>query len=209
MTDSKTARPQHHTKRKGAVPRPVQPVGAAIHTVTPFDPLHAGRATFHYRRPLTSELLEHEFRLTRKQAYAVATHTARHGLVRRSARAAALKYWGVTILLALSFAIILYYFLSEPYLDWSASLPTGHPALVIVPLLIATLLAFTGFALWLLAERRLMDRIVDREIRRCWHDQECLWCGHDMTGCTVDRERWSRCPECGMRSPIGARATTI
>lgn len=199
---------QNQPKRKGAVPRPVKPVGAVVESVSPFDPLMIGVLTYPFRRPKTRQLLETEFSLTRKQAYAVAVHAARHKQVRREAMAAAVKFWlmsafGVVVLSTI-FGPILY----SLYLDWVLTLKPSDPA-TSASVLLGVSFAWLGVCLWFAAERWIMDGIVNREIRRCWGDQECIWCGRDMAGCVVDRERWSMCPECGMRSPIGARATTI
>jgi hypothetical protein len=207
MSDESTKN-QNPNQRKGAVPRPVQPVGAVVESVTPFDPLRLGVLTYPLRRPKTRHLLETEFALTRKQAYAVAVHAAQHKPTRRTALVAALKFWlmvafGVVVLSTI-FGPILY----TQYLRWILTLKPSDPATA-VSVLLGISFASIGLCLWFAAERWIMDRIVDREIRRCWGDQECIWCGRDMAGCVVDRERWSRCPECGMRSPIGARASTI
>jgi len=202
------SRIQNTTKRKGAVPRPVQPVGAILDSVSPLDPIGLGVLTFPLRRPNTRQLLETEFALTRKQAYALAVHAAGHKRVQREAILAALKFWLIAvfgvIVLSTIFGTVLY----VQYQRWILTLKPSDPATMASVILGATF-AGIGVGLWFAAERWIMDGIVDREIHRCWGDQECIWCGRDMAGCTVDRERWAMCPECGMRSPIGARATTI
>lgn len=207
-----TGEAQEHAqspKRKGAVPRPVQPVDAVAVSVYPLDPLGLGVASFHLRRPLTRRLLEIEFGLIRKQAHAVAVHAARHRAIRREIARAAIRFWLIVFVVLVSLSLIAAFVLYEPYMDWVLSTPPSNPVLGWLSIGLGVLIALAGIGLWLGAERWIMDRIVDREIRRCWRDQECLWCGRDMDGCVVDRERWSKCPECGMRSPIGARATTI
>ncbi|RNC80692.1 MAG: hypothetical protein ED559_02475 [Phycisphaera sp.] len=196
-------------RRKGAVPRPVQPVDAVVESVYPSDPLRIGVASFPLRRPLTRRLLETEFGLIRKQAHALAVNAARHRVIRREIVRAAVRFWAVVLVVGVSLALISWFALYEPYMNWVLSRPSGDPLQEWLSIGLGVLIALVGLGLWLAAERWIMDRIVDREIRRCWSDQECIWCGRDMDGCVVDRERWSKCPECGMRSPIGARATTI
>ncbi|GAB5496777.1 MAG: hypothetical protein Phyf2KO_18570 [Phycisphaerales bacterium] len=196
-------------RRKGAVPRPVQPVDAVVESVYPLDPLRLGVASFPLRRPLTRRLLETEFGLIRKQAHAVAVNAAKHRAARREILRAAVRFWVVVVLVAVSISLTAGFALYEPYLDWVLTRPANDPVHGWLSIGLSVLVVLAGMGLWLAAERWIMDRIVDREIRRCWSDQECIWCGRDMGGCVVDRERWSKCPECGMRSPIGARATTI
>ena len=199
---------QNTTKRKGAVPRPVQPVGAILESVSPFDPLRFGVLTFPMRRPKTRQLLEIEFSLTRKQAYALAVQAASHKRSQREAILAAFRFWLIAafgvVVLSTIFGTALY----VQYQRWILTLKPSDPA-TLASVLLGITFAGIGIGLWFAAERWVMDSIVDREIRRCWGDQECIWCGRDMAGCTVDRERWAMCPECGMRSPIGARASTI
>jgi len=199
---------QNAIKRTGAVPRPVQPIDAILDSVSPIDPLRLGVISFPLRRPATRRLLETEFSLTRKQAYALAVSAASHKPARRETRRAALIFWGLVIFAALVLGTIGGGFAYEQYQSWILNLKPGDPATA-ASVLLAVIITGVGIGLWFAAERWIMDSIVDREIRRCWGDQECIWCGRDMAGCTVDRERWGICPECGMRSPIGARATTI
>lgn len=194
--------------RKGAVPRPVQPESAVVESVSPMDPIRLGVLTYPLRRPRTRRLLEREFSLTRKQAYAVAVIASKHRSARREAHVAAVKYWLVVALGVVVLSTLFGPLLYGQYQSWVLTLKPSDPATA-ASVLLGVTFAAAGFVLWFAAERWIMDRIVDREIRRCWGDQECIWCGRDMAGCVVDRERWSMCPECGMRSPIGARASTI
>lgn len=195
--------------RKGAVPRPVHPEGAVVESVLPIDPLGLGQLTFPLRRPRTRRVLEQEFGLTRRQAHAVAVRLQTHRVLKRRQLRARVRFWGAVALGVLVLGVLVGPISVSAYLDWAADRPESHPANLIVSVSLALLIALAGPLLWLIAERHIQDRLVEDELRRCWGEQECIWCGRDMDGCVVDRERWSRCPECGLRSPIGARASTI
>lgn len=191
------------------MPRPVQPEGAALEGVLPLDPLGMRRAVFPVLRPRTRRVLEGEFALTRRQAHAAAAHLARHRALRGARVRAMVRFWGWVAL-----ALVVVVVLAGPvawgaYLDWASGRPEGDALVGLVSAGVVAVLVLGGLGLWAAAERWILDGLVERELRRCWNDQECIWCGRDMDGCVVDRERWSRCPECGLRSPIGARASTI
>lgn len=196
-------------RRKGAVPRPLHPAGAVVASVLPMDPLGLGRSTFPFRRPRTRLVLEGEFGLRRRQAHAVAVRIASHAPVRSLRLRAMARFWGGVALALLILGVLIGPISWAAYLDLAAGTSESDPLVRLITAGLALTLALAGPGLWLIAERWIMDGLVARELRRCWNDQECIWCGRDMTGCTVDRERWSRCPECGLRSPIGARASTI
>ncbi len=195
--------------RKGAVPRPVHPVGAVVESVLPIDPFRLGQLTFPLRRPRTRIVLEQEFGLTRRQAHAVAVRIQSHRVLKRKQRRACVRFWGAVLLGVLVLGVLIGPIGLGAYLDWFSTQPDSHPLIPIISAALSGLIAIAGLSLWLIAERHIQDRLVEDELRRCWSDQECIWCGRDMDGCVVDRERWSRCPECGLRSPIGARASTI
>ena len=196
-------------RRKGAVPRPVRPEGAVVDSVLPLDPMRLGQGTFPLRRPRTRLVLEGEFGLTRRQAHAVGVRVQSHSALGRPRFRAMVRFWGGAVLLVLAAGVIVGPIAWSAYLEWASGQPESHPAIALLSVGLAVAIAAIGLGLWVIAERWIMDRLVERELRRCWNDQECLWCGRDMDGCVVDRERWSRCPECGLRSPIGARASTI
>lgn len=196
-------------KRKGAVPRPVHPEGAVVESVLPIDPMRLGQITFPIRRPRTRRVLEAEFGLTRRQAHAVAVRVQSHRFLRRRQFRAMVRFWVGVLLGVLVLCVLVAPIGWGAYLDWSTSRPDGDLLVGAVSLALAIGIVVGGISLWLAAERWIQDRLVEGELRRCWNEQECIWCGRDMDGCVVDRERWSRCPECGLRSPIGARASTI
>ncbi len=208
-----TDRPERSTepppRRKGAVPRPVQPEGAVVESVMPMDPLRLGRYTLALRRPRTCLILEAEFGLTRRQAHAVTVRVQRHASLKRRQLRAMIRFWASVALAGVVLLVLAGPPALRAYLGWASGRPESEPLILLISVLIPVLLGLAGLSLWLIAERWIQDRLVEGELRRCWNEQECIWCGRDMDGCLVDRERWSRCPECGLRSPIGARASTI
>lgn len=191
------------------MPRPVQPEGAALEGVLPRDPLGVRRAVLPVLRPRTRRVLEGEFALTRRQAHAAAVCLAKHRSLRGARVRAMVRFWGWVAIAALCAGVLIGPVAWEAYEEWAIGLPEGHFLLRLVSFGVSAVLVVVGLGLWAGAERWIHDGLVERELRRCWNDQECIWCGRDMDGCVVDRERWSRCPECGLRSPIGARASTI
>ena len=196
-------------RRVGAMPKPVMPDGAVVETVDPFDPLGFGRASFSLRRPGCRRLLEGEFGLTRRQAYAVSVWAGRRRAIRGELWLALGRFWFAVLVGCVVFALLVGLPIWDWYVDWSTDRPVGD-AWAWRVLAGGIVLGGASLGVGLLsAERWVVDPIVEREIRRCWGDQECLWCSRDMAGCLVDQQRWSRCPECGLRSPIGARASTI
>lgn len=196
-------------RRKGAVPRPVRPDGAAVDSVAPMDPFGLGRGTLGLRRPRTCRVLEGEFGLGRAQAHAVAVCVASHAALRTKRFRAMVRFWGAVALGVLVMLVLLGPVAMGAYLERASGRPEGDLVILLATAGLVAALAVGGPGLWVAAERWIMDPLVESELRRCWNDQECVWCGRDMDGCVVDRERWSRCPECGLRSPIGARASTI
>jgi len=175
----------------------------------PLDPLRLGQLTLAIRRPGTRLILEQEFGLTRRQAHAIVVRLQSHTALKRKQRRLMIRFWGAALLGLLVVLVILGPIAWTAYLDWASSRPESEPLNLVITIAIPAVLGFGTVLLWIAAERWLQDRLVTDELRRCWNDQECIWCGRDMDGCIVDRERWARCPECGLRSPIGARASTI
>jgi len=196
-------------RRVGAMPKPVMPDGAVVETVDPFDPLALGRASLSLRRPRCRRLLEIEFGLTRKQSYSVCVHTGRRRSIRGELWLALGRYWGACAIGVLVVGLLAGLPMWSGVVAWSSARPVDDPLAfwaLVGGLALLGLVLVLGL---LAAERWIVDPIVEREIRRCWGDQECLWCSRDMAGCEVDQQRWARCPECGLRSPIAARASTI
>ncbi len=175
----------------------------------PLDPLRLGQLTLAIRRPRTRLILEEEFGLTRRQAHAIVVRVQTHAALKRRQLRVMVRFWGAALLGLLVFLVLLGPIAWTAYLDWASGRPESEPLILVISIAIPVVLGLVAVSLWLVAERWLQDRLVLDEFRRCWNDQECIWCGRDMDGCLVDRERWSRCPECGLRSPIGARASTI
>lgn len=188
-------------QRTGWRQGPVRPEGAVFPETQ--DPLGMGRLTFPHRWPRTFALLTRVFELTHEQAWSVAWSARRHRAMSAQRRRLRLRIAAGVLIAAPIPALLFIPPLAEAF---TADVLADPHAARAWALRIAGVLSAILVGAWALYERVAEDRLIESGIRRCWRDQTCLWCARDMEGAQAHGDRWAVCPECGMRSPVAARA---